>query len=225
MILRQREGIPIEKITVIPNGIDASAFSPKLSRPAGWPQISPVPVIGAVGRLSPEKGQALLLEALSILRQQGKPFHAIMIGEGASRAELFQKTRDLQLEGQVSWVGKQTNIGEWLPFLDIFVLPSHWEGISLALLEAMAAGLPVVATRVGGNPEVVMEGTTGLLTQPNDPLQLADAIRTLIEKPALRQSMGQLGKVRCQENFHIDVIVSRFAGFYRQILADGPHDR
>jgi glycosyltransferase involved in cell wall biosynthesis len=225
MILHQREHIPIEKIAIIPNGIDIGAFQQTYKRPAAWPVTPQVPIIGAVGRLSPEKGHHLFIDALSILRQQGCPFHAIVIGEGDSRDELTQKTKHLQLDEHISWVGKQTNVQEWLPFMDVFVLPSHWEGISLALLEAMAAGLPVVATHVGGNPDVVVNGSTGFLTQPSDPVQLAEAIRKLIESPILRQAMGQMGKSRCQEHFHIDVIVNRLNSFYQQILSDNSHAR
>ena len=207
-ILQNREHIPSDKITVIPNGIDIDAFQQPPNRPTAWPVFPPVPVIGTVGRLSPEKGHHLLVEALSILRQQKEAFHAIIIGDGASKEDLIQQTKDLHLEDAISWVGKQTNIHQWLPFLDLFVLPSHWEGISLALLEAMAAGLPVVATHVGGNPEVVVDGRTGFLTAPFDPVQLAVAIGRLIENPALRLEMGHLGKTRCQEHFAIDVIVT-----------------
>lgn len=223
MILHQREHIPFEKIVVIPNGIDTNTFQQTPKKPAVWPSTFQTPVIGVVGRLSPEKGQSLFLEALSILRQRDLPFHAIMIGDGASKDHLLQKTKQLALEEHISWVGKQSNVQEWLPFLDIFVLPSQWEGISLALLEAMAAGLPVVATHVGGNPEVVINGSTGFLTRPSDPLQLAESIAKLIENPALRREMGHFGKLRCQEHFHIDVIVKQIDTFYRQILSDGPH--
>lgn len=217
-ILETREHIANDKIVVIPNGIIVNQLSQSPIRPRDWPVNASSPVMGVVGRLSPEKGHYLFLDALSILSQQRKPFHAVIIGDGPLKEELLQETRILHLEDCVSWVGPQTNIQDWLPFFDLFILPSHWEGISLALLEAMAAGLPVIATSVGGNPEVVVHRQTGLLVPPTNPQLLAQSIVTLIENPSLRQSMGLAGRIRCQQNFDIDLIVNRIDSNYRHLL-------
>lgn len=217
-ILQSRERIPAEKIAVIPNGIVTEDYQHPPARPEGFPPAARSPVLGVVGRLSPEKGHFLLLEALSILRQQRISFHAVIIGDGALKDELAQKTKALHLEDAVFWVGAQVNLPAWLPCFDLFVLPSHWEGISLALLEAMAAGLPAVATSVGGNPEVIENGETGLLVSSCDPQRLAEAIGKLIENPALRLEMGRAAQIRCQERFHIEAIVQRIDALYRRLL-------
>jgi glycosyltransferase involved in cell wall biosynthesis len=217
--LQDRECIQPEKITIIPNGIVTSLYDGSKSRPEDWPEVAKGPILGTVGRLAPEKGHMLLLNALAILRQNGVVFHAIMIGDGVLKEELIQKTQIFHLEDCVSWVGSQTNVPDWLPFFDLFILPSQWEGISLALLEAMAADLPIVATSVGGTPEVVKNGVTGFLVPASEPVSLAAAIRKLIENPALRKEMGQAGKVYCQQNYDIDLIVKKIDSLYRQYVS------
>jgi glycosyltransferase involved in cell wall biosynthesis len=218
-ILQTREQIPQNKIIIIPNGIVTSEYELSRSRPESWPNIVAGTVLGTVGRLAPEKGHFLLLDALSILQQNGFIFYALMIGDGILKDDLIQKTKTLHLEDCISWVGSQTNVPDWLTFFDLFILPSQWEGISLALLEAMAAGLPVVATSVGGTPEVVTNGETGLLVPPSDPQALADAIQKLIENPSLSREIGQAGKRHCQQNYDIDRIVKEIDSLYRQYIS------
>ena len=219
--MQVREHIPANQIAVIPNGIVLTNYQKQPPKPAMWPVTAPVPVLGTVGRLSPEKGHHNFLEAMSVLIQQGKNFHAIIIGDGPLKDELAQRTKILHLEEHVSWVGPQSNVPDWLHFFDLFVLPSHWEGISMALLEAMATGLPIVATDVGGNPEVIEHGRSGLLVAPSNPQQLSEAISRLIENPTLRQEMGQSGKKRCQERYNIEIIVEQLDALYKNILRSG----
>jgi L-malate glycosyltransferase len=217
-ILQYREQIPLNKIIIIPNGIVTREHELSQAKPEGWPNLLQGPVLGTVGRLAPEKGHLLLLEALSILRQNGVDFYVIMIGDGILKDECIQKTKILHLEDRISWVGSQTNVPDWLAFFDLFVLPSKWEGISLALLEAMAAGLPVVATSVGGTPEVIKNGETGFLVPPSNPQVLAAAIQKLIEDPSLRREIGQAGKRHCQKNYDIDMIVKEIDSLYHQYV-------
>jgi glycosyltransferase involved in cell wall biosynthesis len=120
----------------------------------------------------------------------------------------------------VVFAGHRTDVPEILQALDIFVLPSNWEGLPNAVLEAMAAGLPVVATRVGGVPEVVVEGQTGILVPPRDPNALADALLTLLRDPNLRRRMGQAGRQRVQEYFSVDQMVSKTETLYEQLLSE-----
>jgi glycosyltransferase involved in cell wall biosynthesis len=218
-VLQTREHISTEKITVIPYGIETELFHHKTRLPETWPADLQVPIVGTVGRLAPEKGHSLLLDALANLLQRGKPFHAIIVGDGILKNELIERTKTLHLENHISWVGNQTNITEWLSLFDVFVLSSHWEGTSLALLEAMDAGLPVVATDVGGNPDIVEDGRTGILVTPGNPQQLANAIDRLIDNPLLRQQMGRAGQIRCRENFDIDKIVDRLDTLYKKLLS------
>jgi L-malate glycosyltransferase len=218
-ILQNREQVQSQKISIIPNGIITRLYDPPKTWPKDWPAIAQSPVLGTVGRLSPEKGHLLFLEALAILRHDGANFQAIMIGDGNLKEELLQKTKFLHLEERVFWVGAQTNIPDWLSLLDVFVLPSQWEGISLALLEAMASGVPVVATSVGGTPEVLKNGVNGLLVPPSDPQALAAAIQKLLENSSLRRELGQSGKIHCQNNYDIDMIVKKIDSLYRSYIS------
>ena len=128
----------------------------------------------------------------------------VFVGEGNQLPELLEQCNRLGLEDNIHFVGHQQDVAEWLPHFDIFALPSAWEGISLALLEAMAAGLPVVATAVGGTPEVVLDEQTGLLTPPGDPQAMAAALERLLSDPALRQEMGAAGQARVSASFAIE---------------------
>jgi glycosyltransferase involved in cell wall biosynthesis len=121
--------------------------------------------------------------------------------------------------GRVHFVGHQEDILPWLAALDVFVLSSDWEGMSNALLEAMAAGLPVVATAVGGTPEVVVDGVTGLLVPPHDPISLAEAIVRLLDAPDLRRQMGQAGRERVKKRFTVERMVEQTQTLYEHILS------
>ncbi|HBX71114.1 MAG TPA: hypothetical protein DEH25_17485 [Chloroflexi bacterium] len=124
----------------------------------------------------------------------------------------------LEIQDRVSFVGLQQNVYPWLFHADIFVLASDWEGISLAILEAMAAGLPVIATDVGGNPEVVVDGETGVLVPPRNPQALAGAILQLAANPIERQRMGLAGRQRVEKYFSIQETARKFEELYTQIL-------
>jgi glycosyltransferase involved in cell wall biosynthesis len=214
--MTRREGISQSKIEIIYNGIfpiDTSIVSPPLE----WPVKNSAKVIGCVGRLAPEKGQAILIQALASYETKGEKPHVLLIGDGSYRQELQNKVTSLHLNPYVHFCGIQKNIFEWLPFFDLFVLPSSWEGISLALLEAMACGLAVVATNVGGTPEVVKNGESGLLIPPNDPNALESAIRTLVENPGLCQKMGEAGRDRVRTEFTIEKTRDHFINFYNHL--------
>jgi glycosyltransferase involved in cell wall biosynthesis len=125
----------------------------------------------------------------------------------------------LQIQEHVCFTGYQKDVRPWLAALDIFVLSSDWEGMSNALLEAMAAGLPVVATAAGGTPDVVAEGRTGLLVPPRDPCALAEAIESLVRDPDLRHSMGRAGRERVAECFSVERMVERTQTLYETLLS------
>ncbi len=129
------------------------------------------------------------------------PFEALIIGGGRREAEMRQLAQELGLAGRVHFLGQRPDIPDLLGALDIFVLPSHSEGVSLALLEAMAAGLPVIATAVGGLPEVVTDGVNGLLIPPQDPEALAQALARLLDDPALAKKLGENARRHVEEKF------------------------
>jgi glycosyltransferase involved in cell wall biosynthesis len=171
-----------------------------------------------VGRLAPEKGQAFLLEALALLGDQLPELQTVFFGDGPLKEELQGRCAQLGLTGRVRFAGQRPDIRRWLPFFDLFVLPSAWEGLSQALLEAMAAGLPVTATAVGGSPEAVVEGETGLLIAPGDPPALASAITRLAQDPALRQRMGAAGRRRVEAHFDLAKTIKDLGIFYEALL-------
>jgi glycosyltransferase involved in cell wall biosynthesis len=130
------------------------------------------------------------------------------------------KAKAMQLSEDVIFTGIRQDVPNILGLLDVFVLPSLWEGLPIALLEAMAAGLPVVATAVGGTPEVVVEGETGFLVPPRDPEALAEAILRLLREPDLRRRMGEAGRKRVAEHFSVEQMVQKTEALYEHLLAE-----
>lgn len=218
-------GIQPSMITVIPNGIDLSPYRQKAKRTSkakaadADAQGKRSFLIGTVARLSPEKGIDTLLDAAKIVVTSYPSARFVIAGTGPLERELAQKVRDLRLENCVRMVGFVDNVPGLFSGLDLYVLPSDTEGIPLALLEAMAAGLPVVATRVGGVPEVVVDGVTGFLVPPRQPKALAQAIVRLLVDPDLAKSMGASGRERAESMFDARVTAERTVQVYRDVLA------
>jgi glycosyltransferase involved in cell wall biosynthesis len=220
-ILTTREHIRLSRIEVIYNGLDSTPFSvhpSHLTLPQGWPVPTGAKVVGSVGRLSPEKGQKWLLEALARLIHQGQDLHAVLVGEGRSLLDLQNQARRLRIAERVHFPRARRDIWDWLANFDLFVLPSEWEGVSLALLEAMASGLPVIATNTGGTPEIVLDGETGLLVPARDPGKLAEVMQRLLGDPFLRDQIGQSGRAHALENFTIQNTVTRLNQLYHGLL-------
>lgn len=218
-------GIQPSMITVIPNGIDLSPYRQKAKRTSkakaadADAQGKRSFLIGTVARLSPEKGIDTLLDAAKIVVTSYPSARFVIAGTGPLERELAQKVRDLRLENCVRMAGFVDNVPGLFSGLDLYVLPSDTEGIPLALLEAMAAGLPVVATRVGGVPEVVVDGVTGFLVPPRQPKALAQAIVRLLVDPDLAKSMGASGRERAESMFDARVTAERTVQVYRDVLA------
>jgi glycosyltransferase involved in cell wall biosynthesis len=210
-------GIPQDKVVVIPNGIEV----PDVEQPPGGRHArielglpTDQAVVGTVARLDPVKRLDVLLQALRSLPD----VYAVIIGDGPDRARLVTLSEGLELTGRVHFPGQQRDVWPWLAAMDVFALPSDWEGMSNALLEAMAAGLPVVATAVGGTLDVVVEGVNGFLVPPRDPNALAQAITRLLDDPDLRQRMGQAGRERVLQHFSVEQMVERTQNLYEQLL-------
>jgi glycosyltransferase involved in cell wall biosynthesis len=179
-------------------------------------QSTPVTII-CVGRLSPEKGHITLLKALAQLKNLQLQAKLILIGEGKLQSILIEQATQLGIIGLVQILGSRRDVIEQLVNANIFALPSEWEGISMALLEAMAAGLPVVATAVGGTPEVVIDGETGYLVPPRDPASFANALSRLIQDPGLRQRMGMSARQRVCDQFNIRHTAQQILALYETL--------
>ena len=195
---------------VIRNGIDVA------SRPLSRPKRG-APRIVSVGRLQSPKDPITLVQALG--RLSGHDFTAFVVGEGPERTAVEAEVRRLGLEKDIELVGERDDVAEILAESDIFVLASRSEALPLTVLEAMAAGLPVVAPRVGGLAELVVEGETGLLVPPGDPAALADALGRLIDEPGLREQFGRAGRARAEEHFAIDACLGAHLDLYSRLPA------
>ena len=192
--LREVVKIPPDKVVTIVNGIDLQRFAS--SRSAGIrtaASISPATsIIGTVARLEPPKNHALLLKAFRLVLDQAHDAHLLVVGDGSLRTSLEALSTELLLAGRITFLGARRDIPELLADMDIFVLSSDLEGLPVALLEAMAAGVPVVATAAGGIPSVVTDGVTGLLAKPGDDVGLAANISMMIDnKPLAKQFAGK----------------------------------
>jgi glycosyltransferase involved in cell wall biosynthesis len=179
-------------------------------------------LVGTVANLFPHKGYEYLLRALGQARLEVPGLACVIVGEGDAgyRIELDRLTRDLGLSDRVVFAGFQRDVYPYLAAMDLFVLCSLREGLGIALLEAMAVGRPIVATKVGGVPEVVEDGVTGLLVPPGDPGSLARAIVRLAEAPALRRAMGEAGARRVRERFHVARMARQIGAVYGEVLRE-----
>ena len=177
------------------------------------------PVLGVVGSLYPVKGHRFLLEAMpEILRRCPKAM-LLVIGRGELEAALKEQVEQLAIGGNVKFLGMRQDVPRLLSVLDAFVLPSLSEGLSLALLEAMVSGKPVVATRVGGNPELIDHGRTGFLVQPEDARELAANLVTLLSDPEMMQELGRQGAERVRQRFSMEQMVDRYRDLYARSLS------
>jgi starch synthase (maltosyl-transferring) len=212
-------GLPPARLVVVPNGIDLARYTLKTPQAAGTGS-QPVQ-IGYVGRLDPVKGVTHLLGAAALLRESAPSlaWALTLVGDGSERAALEAEAAALELAERVRFLGARSDVPALLPTFDLLVLPSLYEGMPNVALEAMASGLPVVATAVGGTPEVVLHGETGLLVPPAEAAALAGALAALAVDPARRARLGAAGRARVERHFTIDAAVRRTEALYRDLLA------
>ena len=204
------DGLPPSKVTRIWNGIDTNDFSVQNS--------SHLPNAVTVGRLAPEKDLKTLLQAMAIAILRIPGLKLKIVGDGALRSELESLASALKLERVVEFAGEQHNVADSLRGCGFYVSSTLTEGISLTILEAMAVGLPVVATRVGGNPEIIVEGTNGLLVEPANPNELAEGICKMWSRSEQWQSMGLSARERVVQCFEVKQMVANYEKLYHQLL-------
>lgn len=212
-------GLPGEKIVVIPNGISLAPFETPGSRETvrakyGIPPDAPLVV--AIGRLAPEKGFDVLLDALEHLQARFPDVHCILAGTGPEENTLRARA-DLQ-KVRVVMPGFVEDTASLLAAADVVAVPSRQEGQGIVALEAMAARKPVVASYVGGLPETILGGETGLLVPPESPQELAGALTALLTDSERRAAMGEAGRKRVEAEFTVETMVRRIEAVYREVI-------
>jgi len=210
------------RITVIPNGIDVRRFRPRrpaaaVRRELGIP--AECRVLGVTGRLHPVKGHTYLLQALPNVIRQHPDVRLVLLGDGDLRAVLEREVARLGLQEVVHFAGHRSDVADITNVYDIAVLPSLQECMPFAALEAMALGKPVVASRCGGIPELVRDGSTGLMVERRNPGMLAGAILKLLESPSLARAMGDAGQQRVRAEFSVREMLEKTFALYDVLAA------
>ncbi len=213
-------GADAGKIEVIYNAVDwaqlqttktRDEFRASIGVPAG------VPAAGIIARLTEQKAHRVLFEAITDAELSA--LHLVVVGDGELRDELRSRAEALGILGRVHFLGARRDLGNILAAVDIFAMPSYWEGLPLSMVLAMGAGLPVVASRVAGIPEVVDDGVNGLLVDAGNSTQLARALATLVNDSQLRSRLGSAAKAFVLPRFGVDGYVASIATLYDRLLA------
>jgi glycosyltransferase involved in cell wall biosynthesis len=214
--LLERDGVPPERITVIPNAIvpDERSCAPS-GLPAG---LRGGPVVGIIARLQPEKGVADFVRAAARVARSVPAARFAIVGDGPLRGELSALAGQLGVDDRVHFLGIRSDVRGLMDLMDVIVVPSLSEGAPLVTLEAMAAGLPVVASRVGGIPDQIRHNREGLLVPPGDPTSLGAALIELLRDPQRTISLGEAGRLRAILEFGHGTMVSRVENVYRAAL-------
>jgi glycosyltransferase involved in cell wall biosynthesis len=202
------DGVPASRILTIYEGIDVTPYGER-TFPDACRRVEPM-VVGTVAHFSSEKGLCHLVEAAGLIPDVSSRMRFVLVGDGACRADLENRVRELGLESCFHFAGFQKNPIPYLSSFDCFVLPSLSEGLSSAILSAMAASLPVIASNVGGIPELVRHEENGLLVPRADPVALAQAIQRLAGDPAEAMRMGRQGRMRVEKQFTLDRMIQQF---------------
>lgn len=217
----QQEKISHFKIEVIPNGIDLSVFHKDDKRPDLREEFGLSKdhfVIGTIGTLSEKKGQRFLIHSAIRILEVFNQARFIFVGDGPIEGELKKLTKRLNLSDKIIFTGLRKDIPAILSMFDLFCLPSVYESCPNAILEAMACSLPVVTTNVGGIPELVINGETGVLVPPQDTDALSKAIINLMKNGQSGEKMGQLGCKIVKENFNLARMIGSYMNLYEQSL-------
>lgn len=217
-------GVDPENVEVISSGIDFSSFEEDSSALTSKDYLHREfsfavddYLVGIVAHLADHKGHQYLIQATKILKQQAPKIKTIIVGEGPLSMELNRQAKELDVEDIIFFLGFRKDIPKILSSLDLFVLSSHLEGMGSSILDAMASRLPVVATKVGGIPEVVINGETGLLVPPRNPSALARAILRLYSDKTLASRLGQKGYELVHRKFSAEAMAEKVVRLYEKI--------
>ena len=213
-------GISQDKVIQIINGVDTERFRPAGDKAIARSKTGFDPdsfLIGTVGRLDPVKDMQTLIDTIHRLTfniSNKKKIELLIVGSGPEEQKLKARALELQVSDRIYFIGERNDIPELMQAMDVFVLPSIAEGISNTLLEAMASGLPIVATRVGGNPEVVEDGVTGVLFEPGNSVGFAEKLFLYSSNPELARKHGCGGRIRAEERFSLGRMVKEYEKLY-----------
>lgn len=218
----QRQGIVPAKLLVIPNAVEPVEVLDQQTRRSRLASIGvddDMPTIGFAGRLWPQKRVQDLIWAVDVLRIAEVDARLIIVGDGPRRASLERFTKGLDLVDRVHFLGHRSDARDLMAAVDVVAAPSQFEGMPNVVLEAMAAGRPVVATQIAGMDEVVIDEETGLLAPPKQPFELAKALRRIIDDPVLARRLGDAGRQRALDHFSIEKMVESYERLYDEVLA------
>jgi len=210
------------KMVVIPNGVAVPTQVPVSVEEARTALGLPldIPLVGMVARLAPQKGIAEFLRAARLVCDRVAEAQFLLVGDGPLREQAETLVQELKLAARLHLLGEMESARDAIGALDVLVVASLAEGSSVSAMEAMAFGKPVVGTAVGGVPEVVADGDTGLLVPPGDPEALADAVCTLLADPERAQGMGERGRQRAAAHFGIDLMIERTKAVYADVMRE-----
>ena len=213
--------VPNSKITVIPSGIDPKRFS-NIKNPSylyrGF-RLSPEDIIiGTIAHLTDHKGHRYLIEAIPRILEAFPQARFLFVGEGELRGQLEEMVGKLGIGDKVILPGFREDVPEILSILNLFVLPSHLEGLGTSLMDAMYMKVPIVATTAGGIPEIVEDGKNGLLVPPKSPKILAQAVIKLLKDKSLQKNFSREGRKRVIQEFEISTVVEKIEGVYQQLM-------
>jgi glycosyltransferase involved in cell wall biosynthesis len=220
----ERHGIPASRIVTIANGVSVERFeavegAAELRDELGL--ADDASIVAVIGRLSPEKAQDLFLEAAARVVAERPGTRFLLVGDGPTRSELTAQAASLGIADAVVFCGNRSDIERIYAAVDLVVIPSHLEGLPVVLLESMAAGTPVVATRVGAIPTVTEEGAAAALVDPGDPAGLAAAMTRVLTDAALRGRLITAASRRVRESYSSGAMARRYEEVYQRLIADG----
>jgi glycosyltransferase involved in cell wall biosynthesis len=218
----QQAGLKASKISVIPNAVDFDRFSNAVAVERTKLELSAAPLALFVGRLDPQKAPFDLLEAFGHLLQRNPDWQLLFVGDGSLRASMDNWVTQRRLGHFIRIVGWRPDVPELLKTADLLVLPSLWEGMPNIVLEAMAAGLPVVVSRVEGTDELIRDGETGLLVTPGSPVELERQIERILTTPELSSRLRDSAQITVQKQFTMGHMVSAYEQLYARLIgSDG----
>jgi glycosyltransferase involved in cell wall biosynthesis len=210
-----------DKITVICNGVDVKRYPEPVDKVRVRSQLklkANARLVSVVATLKEQKGHRYLMEAMTSIVPRYPDLHILFIGDGELREELQAQVQRLNLDDHVHFLGNRSDVPELLAASDLFVLPSLWEGLPMALLEAMATGLPIVATEVSGTVQAMVPNETGILVPPGDAQRLVKAIEQVLSDPARAQEMGAAARRRVEAEFSAQEQADEHLALYHRLL-------